>query len=119
MGCYEPAALALTTVFVRTAQPEGEILEADVEVNAVGFRWGAIADGLDPAGGEDVHDLENTIADELGHVSGSPTPAGRQENPATPTTSGTQSHCAAPHRPTYWRRHCFHRVPRATPFAAR
>src|SRR4051812_38979453 len=35
--CYDPLALAVTSVFARKS--DGEIIDADVELNAVTFKW--------------------------------------------------------------------------------
>lgn len=68
--CHQPGELALTTVWSKTC---GEIVEADVEVNAdrsvpgAGFMW---AD-LDVAGEEGQrHDLQNALTHEMGHFIG-------------------------------------------------
>jgi hypothetical protein len=54
--------LALTTTVYRRST--GEILDADIDVNAVNHAWSA---GPDPAGFDDV---ENTLTHELGHALG-------------------------------------------------
>lgn len=62
--CREPLALAITTVFARTS---GEIVDADVEVNATDFQWGDLV--TTPAlGGK--HDLQNALTHEMGHFIG-------------------------------------------------
>jgi len=70
--CHEPGELALTTVWSR---PCGQIVEADVEVNAEtsgtgsNFKW---AD-LDTVTGPDrsvLHDLQNAMTHEMGHFIG-------------------------------------------------
>ena len=67
-GCalYDPAAVAVTTVF---ALPDtGEIVDADIELNAVDNRWGdLVRDGL--AAGAHA-DVQNVITHELGHLIG-------------------------------------------------
>jgi hypothetical protein len=66
---YSPAALAITSVF---AKPDGHVVDADVEVNAIGQTWA----NLDPDAqigighGLDVHDLQNTLTHEFGHFIG-------------------------------------------------
>lgn len=64
--CYDPNALALTSVFVRKA--DGRIVDADVEVNAVDFKW------LDlmtrPRPGDRSEDLQNALTHEFGHLIG-------------------------------------------------
>lgn len=62
--CYDPAALAITSVFVSTA--DGKIRDGDVEVNARNFVW-ADAD-LDPTRGK--QDLQNALTHEFGHLIG-------------------------------------------------
>ncbi len=69
--CYDPSALALTSVFLRNrpGDPEdGRILDSDVEVNGVNFRWSNIPDGGDPGG--QAQDLANTLTHEFGHLIG-------------------------------------------------
>lgn len=62
--CYDPAALALTTVSARTST--GEILDADVEINAFNFTWADLAAG---AAGS-ARDLQSAVTHEIGHVIG-------------------------------------------------
>jgi len=62
--CYDPAALALTTVSARTST--GEILDADVEINAFNFTWADLAAG--PAGS--ARDLQSAVTHEIGHLIG-------------------------------------------------
>lgn len=59
----EPEALAITTLVYRRSS--GEILDADIDLNAVHLAWSA--DAVPPAGATDV---ENTITHELGHLLG-------------------------------------------------
>lgn len=73
--CHDPAAVALTTVFSRSrpgAADDGEMLEADIEVNAAGsFPWGIIPDG--PISGRDfanIYDLTSALTHETGHFIG-------------------------------------------------
>jgi len=65
--CYDPSALAITTVF--QLKNSGEILDADLEVNAVTFTWGDFVGKPDlmPYGS---HDFQGAITHELGHVLG-------------------------------------------------
>jgi len=62
---YDPAALALTTVFARKST--GEMLDADIEVNATFFSWGDLDIGTPAA---DVNDLQNALTHEVGHFIG-------------------------------------------------
>lgn len=73
--CHDPAAVALTTVFTRSnpnGPDDGEILEADIEVNATGdFQWGVIPDGV--VSGRDfanIYDLTSALTHETGHFIG-------------------------------------------------
>ncbi|MES1208896.1 MAG: MYXO-CTERM sorting domain-containing protein [Pseudomonadota bacterium] len=73
--CHDPAAVALTTFFSRSkpgAPNDGQILEADIEINAVGdYQWAAIPDG--PISGRDyanVYDLPSVLTHETGHFIG-------------------------------------------------
>jgi len=62
---YDPAALALTSVSARTST--GEIIDADIEVNAFHFLW---ADLVAHPELTTRHDLQNALTHELGHVLG-------------------------------------------------
>lgn len=64
--CHQPGELALTTVWSRAC---GEIVEADVEVNAgsrSGFTWADLL--VSPSG--QAHDLQNALTHEMGHFIG-------------------------------------------------
>jgi hypothetical protein len=68
---YDPSALALTSVFARTST--GEILDADIEVNAALFTWGdvelaALGGTATTAAGK--QDLQNALTHEMGHFIG-------------------------------------------------
>lgn len=63
--CYDAAALAVTTVSAQ--RRNGLILDTDVELNAVHYRWWDVGGG-GPRNG--VHDLQNTLTHEFGHVLG-------------------------------------------------
>jgi MYXO-CTERM domain-containing protein len=63
--CYDPFALAVTSVFAR--RTDGEILDADVELNGK-FTWGDLM--RDPRPGENSQDLQNTLTHEFGHLIG-------------------------------------------------
>jgi hypothetical protein len=64
--CYDPLALAVTSVFARKS--DGEILDADVELNAVTFKWSDLVRYPSDAG--NVQDLQNTLTHEFGHLIG-------------------------------------------------
>ena len=70
--CHQPGELALTTVWSKKSC--GEIVEADVEVNAdqsvpgAGFMW-ADLDATGVAGGQ-RQDLQNALTHEMGHFIG-------------------------------------------------
>jgi hypothetical protein len=64
--CYDPLALAVTSVFARKG--DGEILDADVELNAVNFRWSDVA--RNPSDDGNFQDLQNTLTHEFGHLIG-------------------------------------------------
>lgn len=57
-----PQTLAVTTLIYRRAS--GEIVDADIDVNAVNHPWSALTV---PAG---TNDIENTLTHEFGHVLG-------------------------------------------------
>jgi hypothetical protein len=64
---YNPAALALTTLFARRST--GEILDADIEINAKLFVWADVESApAHPADGQ--QDLQNALTHELGHLIG-------------------------------------------------
>ena len=65
--CYDPSALAITTTFqIKTT---GEIVEADIEVNAVYLHWG---DFVAEPGQFDssTHDFQGALTHEFGHILG-------------------------------------------------
>jgi hypothetical protein len=64
--CYDPFILAMTTVTRRLST--GEILDADVEINAVDYRWGDVVE--DGGKSDDLNDLQSTVTHELGHLIG-------------------------------------------------
>ena len=72
--CHDPSAIALTTVFTRShpgASDDGQILEADIEVNAVDFSWAIIPDGLTSVRAyTDKYDLASALTHETGHFIG-------------------------------------------------
>jgi hypothetical protein len=63
--CYDPFALAVTSVFAR--RNDGEILDADIELNGQ-FTWGDLVRGT--ASAEVAQDLQNTLTHEMGHYIG-------------------------------------------------
>jgi len=68
---HQTDAIALTTVFHRNlpGQPEdGEILDADIEINA-NYTWADISDDATTVRGE-PYDLRNALTHELGHLLG-------------------------------------------------
>jgi len=66
---YDPAALALTSVSASTSS--GTIRDADLEVNAFHFRWADLVVHPELRGpGMTIHDLQNALTHEMGHVIG-------------------------------------------------
>ena len=66
-ACYAANALAITTVFKN--KTTGEIVDADMEINAVNFAWADLAADPSQADGRTA-DFQNTLTHELGHVIG-------------------------------------------------
>jgi hypothetical protein len=64
-GCYDPSALAITSVFVN--KKDGRIRDADIEVNAKHFVWADL--DLDPSV-QNKQDLQNALTHEFGHLIG-------------------------------------------------
>jgi hypothetical protein len=64
---YQTAAIAITTVTSNTRT--GEILDADMEINAVNKKFADVLTNTTPHPG-DLHDLQNTVTHELGHLIG-------------------------------------------------
>jgi hypothetical protein len=64
--CYDPFALAVTSVFARKV--DGEILDADIELNAVTFEWADLS--KHPELRQSAQDLQNTLTHEFGHFIG-------------------------------------------------
>lgn len=60
---HDPSALAITSVFARGY---GEIVDADIEVNAVNFLWGDLVSTPDASS----QDLQNALTHEVGHFIG-------------------------------------------------
>jgi hypothetical protein len=67
---YDARALAITSVFAQTKN--GMILDADMELNGVYRKWGDVVTKRDAISqsGEEVHDLQNTVTHEFGHLVG-------------------------------------------------
>jgi hypothetical protein len=65
---YTSAAIAITTVTSSTRT--GEILDADMEINAVTRKFVDIVTDNNAHLGGDLHDLQNTVTHELGHLIG-------------------------------------------------
>ncbi|GEM_PF-1119131 len=70
-SCYDREEQAMTTTYLDRSAPNGEVLiaEADLEINAVDYRWtaAAAAAARAPDGAEPLEDL---LVHELGHVLG-------------------------------------------------
>jgi MYXO-CTERM domain-containing protein len=64
--CYAPEAMAVTSVFAR--RETGEILDADMEINAVQSVWSDLV--LRPDDAAVAQDLQNTLTHEFGHFIG-------------------------------------------------
>jgi hypothetical protein len=64
---YDQAALALTSV--SAGMTSGIIRDVDMEVNAFGFRWADLVTHPDLAA-MSIHDLQNAVTHEMGHVIG-------------------------------------------------
>ena len=62
---YDPAARAYSTVYATAST--GAVREADIEINAVHFGW---ADRVAHPELTDRHDLQNALAQQIGHVLG-------------------------------------------------
>src|SRR6185369_9462328 len=60
---FDPAALAITSVFVNTK--DGKIRDGDIEVNAKYFVWTDVDTDPNPNGKQD---LQNALTHEMGHL---------------------------------------------------
>jgi len=65
--CFPSSALAVTTIFKNSKT--GEILDADIEFNAVDYTWGDLV-GQPSLGVSTTADFQNALTHELGHVLG-------------------------------------------------
>ena len=93
--CFSSQVSGMTTVFyvARPGDPQdGQITDADIELNAVNFTFVNQPSSVQPREGTLVADLENTLTHELGHfqglahtcwegASGAPQPSDDQGNP--------------------------------------
>lgn len=69
--CLQPETVALTTVFLRVAPGEpddGEILDADLELNASRYHFTSLDSNATDA--DDRHDLQSILTHEMGHLLG-------------------------------------------------
>ena len=65
---YASAAIAITTV--TSATRTGEIIDADMEINTIDKKFVDVVTDGDGHLGNDVHDLQNTVTHEFGHLIG-------------------------------------------------
>ncbi|HEX7508406.1 MAG TPA: hypothetical protein VF550_16645 [Polyangia bacterium] len=65
--CYPSSALAITSIFKNSKT--GEILDADIEFNAVDYSWGDL-EGQRALATSNTADFQNALTHELGHVLG-------------------------------------------------
>ncbi len=65
--CYPSSALAVTTIFKN--KKTGEIVDADIEFNAVNYTWGDLV-GQPSLAGSTTADFQYALTHELGHVIG-------------------------------------------------
>jgi hypothetical protein len=89
--CHQAGELALTTIYARTS---GEIVEADIEVNAWDYAW-ADLDIVAPDGTQ--ADLQNALTHEIGHFVGfdHTCTEGASAMPATDSTGQPVPTCAS------------------------
>lgn len=67
-SCYDASALAITTVF--QLKTSGEILDADMEINAKNYDWGDYVTHPEQFTPSKTHDFQGAVTHELGHVIG-------------------------------------------------
>lgn len=70
--CYNVAAAGITTLFFvddQTSARNGEIVDADIELNAVHFAF-SVDGKTEQSGGRCLADLANTFTHEVGHLMG-------------------------------------------------
>lgn len=65
---YPAQALAITSVWASSSS--GVMVDTDVEVNAVGPQWADVVRNPEVLRSNNVHDLQNTLTHEFGHVLG-------------------------------------------------
>jgi hypothetical protein len=71
--CFSAQAAAITTVFYNAAPGkagDGQIVDADIELNAIDYTFANLPSNVTPRNGTQVADLENTLTHELGHFQG-------------------------------------------------
>jgi hypothetical protein len=75
-GAHDPLAAALTTVYFidKQGKADGQIMDADMELNGTNFHFSA-------DGAANLTDIENTVTHELGHLLGLDHPCEDQANP--------------------------------------
>ena len=66
-SCYDRSALAITSVF--QIKSTGEIVDADLEVNATTYTWGDYV-GYPEQFESNTHDFQGAVTHEFGHVIG-------------------------------------------------
>jgi hypothetical protein len=78
--CYAANVMAVTSLTKRIST--GEIVDADMEINAVNYEWGDLVANPELAG--TVVDFQNTVTHELGHVIGLAHPCLLPSDTSTP-----------------------------------
>ncbi len=98
--CYPANALAVTTVFKSTTT--GEIVDADIELNAVSISWADLVANPALAENPDTADLQNTLTHEFGHVIGLAHPCYSPNDGPTvldDNTGNPEPDCSSPNLP--------------------